>query len=232
MKFTAIAFDLDGTLYPNYRLYVRLIPFLLKKQRLLRAMDKARTRLRNSGGNYPAESGARQDRGTDFYRRQARFMGEILGENEEKVLEETERLIYRGWEGLFKTIKLFPHAREILDTFRGEGLTMGLLSDFPPKTKLKYLGIDGYWDAVMCSEETGYLKPDRTPFLELAEKMKTLPGRILYVGNSVSYDVAGANAAGMKTALIWPTWRKRRGLNQLADFVFNDYRQLRDYVLG
>ena len=231
MKFTAIAFDLDGTLYPNYRFYIRLLPFLLKKQRLLRAMDKARTRLRNSAGNYP-RSLKETNHPVDFYGIQARIMGEILGETGEKIREETERLIYRGWEDHFKKIKLFPHVQEALDAFRREGLTMGLLSDFPPRTKLQYLKIDGYWDAVLCSEETGYLKPDRTPFLELAEEMKTPPERILYVGNSVSYDVVGAGSAGMKTALIVSKWRKRRGRADSADFVFNDYRQLRDYVLG
>jgi putative hydrolase of the HAD superfamily len=58
------------------------------------------------------------------------------------------------------------------------------------------------------------------------------PERILYVGNSVEYDVRGAKAVGMRTALItlWP--RKRRAQNAEADFIFSDYRQLRGYVLS
>jgi putative hydrolase of the HAD superfamily len=70
--------------------------------------------------------------------------------------------------------------------------------------------------------------------------MDTPPEQILYVGNSVSYDVAGAHKAGMKAALVRtlpflsgrekapaaaPNWRR-------ADFIFSDYRQLRDYVLN
>ena len=217
MKFAALGFDLDGTLYPDYSLNFRLVPFLLKDQRLLRAMGKARDRLREFGAY-----------GEDFYETQARIMGEILGEPAGEVKERTERLIYRGWEGHFKKIRLFPHVREALDAFRKNGIKMGLLSDFPPETKLKNLGIFEYWDVIICSEETGRLKPDPAPFLELADRMKAHPEQILYVGNSVPYDVEGARKAGMKTALVCSGLKKR---SAGADFVFSDYRQLCDYVL-
>ena len=246
MKFTAVAFDLDGTLYPAYRLNFRIIPFILKEQRLLRTLGRARKQLRISG----AYDG-------DFYDLQAKLMAGILGQPAAEIKERTERLIYRGWEPLFEKIKLFPHVRETLAAFRKEGITMGLLSDFPPKKKLEYMNISEYWDAVVCSEETGRLKPDPAPFLELARLMKRPPEEILYVGNSVSYDVKGAGGVGMKTALVRPLWRKCFSAGNTAsrarsisarsisngseaslssketgpDFVFYDYRQLFDYVL-
>ena len=225
MKFPAVAFDLDGTLYPNFRFYLRLIPFLAKEQRLLRALDKARGRLRESG-----------DYGGDFYDLQARLMGEILKQPAEIVKERTERLIYRGWEPHFKKVKLFSHVRETLDAFRNQGIKTGLLSDFPPETKLKNLKLDGYWDAVLCSEQSGRLKPDPKPFLDLAGLLKVRPEELLYVGNSSRYDVAGAFGAGMKTALVLPRWRGAFGSRtsgpKAPDFIFFDYRQLRDYVLS
>ena len=225
MRFSAVAFDLDGTLYPNYRLSIRLFPFLIRGQRLLRAMSKARIRLRESG----AYAG-------DFYELQARLMGKILNQSPEKVRERTDRLIYRGWEPLFKKIKLFPHVRETLEAFRKEGIRLGLLSDFPPEIKLENLKLTGYWDVVACSEESGRLKPDPASFLDLAQRMKKAPKEILYVGNSISYDVVGAGRAGMKTALICSPWKRRSassggGGRVVPDFVFKDYRQLHDYVL-
>jgi putative hydrolase of the HAD superfamily len=226
MKFQAVAFDLDGTLYPNYRLNIRLLPFILKEQRLLRAFGKARAKLRKSGGG---TSGS-------FYEEQAKIMGEILGESAEEVMEKTEKLIYRGWEDHFKEITLFPHVAETLDALRKNGITLGLLSDFPPETKLKNLKIFEYWDAVFCSERTGYLKPDTAAFLEMAVRMGAAAGQILYVGNSVSYDVVGAHKAGMKAALIrsapfLPGREKRPSALREPDFIFSGYRQLRDYVL-
>ena len=220
MKFSALAFDLDGTLYPNYRLYIRLVPFLLRNQRLLRAMDKARTMLRRSG-----------EYGADFYDAQAALMAGVLKKPAGRIKEQTERLIYRGWEPFFKNIKLFPYAREALDSFRGHGIKLGLLSDFPPENKLENLEITQYWDAVVCSERAGRLKPDPKSFLDLASNLSVLPENMLYVGNSVPYDVIGAASAGMKTALISPRWKKGPASVPL-DFVFHDYRQLRDYVLS
>jgi putative hydrolase of the HAD superfamily len=226
LKFSAVAFDLDGTLYPDFRLNLRLIPFFLRESRLLFAMGRARKQLRASceAGNPPAAEGG-------FYDIQARLMAEALRQPSGKIRERTERLIYRGWERHFKKIRLFPHVRETLDAFREKGIKMGLLSDFPPETKLEYLGIAGYWNTVVCSELCGRLKPDPLPFLELAGRMESPPERLLYVGNSVSYDVRGAGRAGMKTALIRSKWKKPP-IEPVPDFVFYDYRQLREYVLG
>ena len=222
MRFSNIAFDLDGTLYPNFRLYVRLIPFLLKDQRLLRAMGKARDELRNT-----------QAYDGDFYKTQARLMGKHLEIPVEAIMEQTERLIYRGWEPHFKKIALFSHVIKTLDAFAKAGIKLGLLSDFPAEKKLENLGIKNYWQVVLCSEEVGRLKPDPASFLELAHKMEAEPEQILYVGNSLPYDVEGANKAGMKTALIRRSRKKLSDqLNAKPDFVFHDYRQLRDYVLG
>jgi len=162
-----------------------------------------------------------------FYDLQARVMAKILRDDPERIKARTEKLIYRGWEPLFQGMKLFPEVRETLDAFRAAGLKLGLLSDFPPETKLENLGLADLWDAALCSEHVGRLKPDPAPFLELSRRLNTVPERILYVGNSIPYDVIGAKGAGMKAALI-----SRKGKKEpLADFVFNDYRQLRTFVL-
>ncbi|MDR3138830.1 MAG: HAD family hydrolase [Treponema sp.] len=214
-----VAFDLDGTLYPNYRFYVRLLPFVLKEQRLLRAMGKARDRLRK----ILAEGG--------FYECQARIIADILKTDPASVHERLERLVYRGWEPIFREIKLYPHVKETLCALREGGFKLGILSDFPPELKLKNLGLGGLWDTVLCSEDVGRLKPDAAPFLALAETMGIKPERLLYVGNSVSYDIIGAKQVGMKAALVTSPLRKRRRRNGNADIIFSDYRQLRDYVL-
>jgi len=216
-EFDAVAFDLDGTLYPNRRFYLRLIPFIVKEHRLLRAMGKARDALR---------AAAHEGR---FYDIQARIMAEILDDDPEAVKTKTEKLIYRGWEPLFRRIKLFDGVRETLEDFKKAGLKLGLLSDFPPETKLEHLDLSDPWDVVMCSERTGRLKPDPLSFRLLAAELGVEPERLLYVGNSVSYDIRGAHSAGMKAALVTSVFNRKR--NSGADFVFTDYRQLRRFVL-
>jgi putative hydrolase of the HAD superfamily len=215
-----VAFDLDGTLYPNYRFYIRLLPFIFKEQKLLRAMGKARNLLRKLFSH------------DGFYERQARIMADILKSDPKSVHERIERLVYRGWEPIFRNVKLYPHVKETLLALREGGLKLGLLSDFPPELKLKNLGLGDFWDTVLCSENIGRLKPDPAPFLALAESMEIKPERILYVGNSVTYDIIGAKQVGMKAALVSSFFRKNRRRHGDADIVFSDYRQLRDYVLS
>jgi len=216
----AVAFDLDGTLYPNYRFYFRLLPFIIREHKLLRAMGSARDTLRSA-----THDGR-------FYDLQARIMADILKDNPEKIYSKTEQLIYRGWEPLFKKVRLFPQVHETLQALKSDGLKLGLLSDFPPHKKLEYLGLADYWDVVLCSEETGRLKPDPIPFIALSEALQVSPGRILYVGNSIEYDIRGAKNAGFKAALVQNPFALFRRKVPEADFIFKDYRQLRRYVLS
>jgi len=240
-----VAFDLDGTLYPNFRLNIRLIPFAIKELQLLVAFGKTRIIIRKE-----QEAGIIQY--DNFYQHQAELTAQLLKAPVESTKEKIERLIYRGWEPLFKTVDTFQGVRETFIALHNSGYKLGLLSDFPPETKLEYLRISEYWDAVYCSEYAGALKPHPLSFTILAEKMNLPPEKILYVGNSRSYDVAGARNIGMKTAWIrtFPfniagtveDYLKtthiskflpeiRRKTEPKPDFSFNSYRQLFDYML-
>jgi putative hydrolase of the HAD superfamily len=226
----AAAFDLDGTLYPNFRLYARLIPFILREWRLLLAFRKARNVIRAAQERQPDSAQAAQN----YYDCQARLTADMLGADPVFIREKIERLIYRGWEPHFTKIKPFPHAEETLEALRKAGFKLGLLSDFPPETKLANMGLGDLWDITLCSEKIGALKPDLRPFTALAAGLGLAPEQILYVGNSRRYDVAGAKRAGMRTALITPfrTGLENKKSARSPDFVFNDYRQLYDYMIN
>jgi putative hydrolase of the HAD superfamily len=223
-KIEGVAFDLDGTLYPNYRLNIKLIPFILKDLRLVAAFGRARSIIRKEQKTAVIP---------DFYQHQAAIVAKILKAPQELIKEKLDILIYRGWEPLFKKIKLFSHVQDILGAFHSAGLKLGLLSDFPPEKKLEYLGISGIWDAVLCSEQRGALKPHVLPFNDLASAMSLNPENIIYVGNSRLYDVAGARLAGMQTAWLKPVFFPGKGIQKpLPDFTFNNYRQLYDFVIN
>jgi putative hydrolase of the HAD superfamily len=261
----AVAFDLDGTLYPNYRLNRLLFPFILKEWRFLLALGRARTRIRamqeefaalrktppgtgtteaamaeagtaktgrtETGTVEPSCGGMMEGRlprtGAEFYDVQAALMAEMLGSGDvPRIREKMETLVYRGWEPFFKKIRPFPHVKETLGALKKAGLPLALLSDFPPERKLENMGLGGFWDLVLCTEEMGRLKPDSLPFELLARELKIPAGRILYVGNSIAYDVRGAKRAGMRAALT------SRRFSPEADFCFHDYRQLLKYVIN
>jgi putative hydrolase of the HAD superfamily len=220
-----VAFDLDGTLYPNYRVNIRLVPFILKEWCLISAFGRARKIIRKEQAvSAPPQAG--------FYDYQAAIAAKLLDVPTEVLKEKIDRLIYRGWEPMFKNIKLFKGVIETLTALKNAKYKLGLLSDFPPETKLEYLNLTGRWDAVLCSERCGALKPHPKPFIELAAAMALPPEKILYVGNNRSYDVAGSASAGMKTAWIKNPLFPGCGFKKpKPDFSFSNYRQLQDFML-
>jgi putative hydrolase of the HAD superfamily len=235
-KIEGVAFDLDGTLYSNALFYLRVFPVVLRHWPLMLAMNKARKILHGAGPpgaalpDFPPEQ---------FYDIQAGLMAQFLKKERDEIKARAERYIYRRWEPIFGRLPLFPGVMETLAALRNAGVRLALLSDFPPETKLANFGIRAFWDVVLCTEVIGRLKPDPLPFRVLAERMALPPEKILYVGNSVRYDIRGAKAAGMSAAWIRPSLfrgakagggpgGKRSGG---ADFVFTGYRQLAAFVL-
>jgi len=227
-----VAFDLDGTLYPNYRLNTIILPFVLKEWRLIAAFGRARNIIRKEQKINTQNNAQLSQTSTlmdDFYTYQAEITAKILSVEPKQLKEKIDRMIYRGWEPLFKKVKLFKGVHETLTALQKAGYKLGLLSDFPPEVKLENLGLSGYWDVIHCSERCGALKPHPLSFIKLADAMSLPPENILYVGNSHAYDVLGAAGAGMKTAWIKPVLGAKKKPD--PDFSFTNYRQFNSYML-
>lgn len=214
MRIKAVAFDVDGTLYPNSIMYRRSIPFALAHPRLLSSYGRVRRRIRQVR---PV---------SDFRSLQAELLSAELRVSRQRAAELVETLIYRKWELVLKRTPLFPGLREALAAFRAHKLKLAVLSDFPVERKLSYLGLEGIWDCELSAEESGYLKPNPEPFLMLCRCLDCEPANVLYVGNSYSYDVIGAYEIGMPTAHLCP----KPEPNSVADLTFDDYRTLREWV--
>ncbi len=211
MDIDAVAFDLDGTLYPRGMMYRLSVPLALRYPRFLYNFSHVRRALRRLA----CIDGFRET--------QASLVAARLGLDQAAAERLVERIVYREWVAMLRGIRPFPHVRAALARLRAAGLRLGLMSDSPVEEKLAFLGLEGLWDVSFCSEETGYLKPHPSPFRRLAADLGVEPRRVLYVGDSVSYDVKGAAAAGMRTALIGG---RRCG----ADLSFSSYRGLADLV--
>jgi HAD superfamily hydrolase (TIGR01549 family) len=215
MPIRAVGFDIDGTLYPNYRFNLRALPILIADLPLLLSMGKARDELRSERREGP------------FYQLQAEIAARHYKRPADEVRLLLDERIYRAWEKIFARVKPYSGVRGTALALRGHGLKLGVLSDFPAVPKLELLGLSGLWDCVLCSEEVGHLKPAPDSFLALAKALDTPPDEMLYVGNNPAYDVAGAKAAGMMAACI----SHRRKSVPGADFVFSSYRALERWIL-
>jgi HAD superfamily hydrolase (TIGR01493 family) len=63
----------------------------------------------------------------------------------------------------------------------------------------------GHFDPVVISEDVGIRKPRAEIFEAVLAGLRLAPGEVLHVGDSLSADVAGASARGLRTA-----WLTRR----------------------
>jgi len=222
----AIAFDIDGTLYPAWKLTLRAIPFFIRNIRFMKAFAKVRRILHKYSSSEPDKVFP------NFFNLQSELLANQLHISAQEAGAFLDREIYKGWQKKFLHIRPYPFAKEAISRLKEAGFKIGILSDFPPEQKGSVWGILPLCDVAMNSEVLGALKPSRIPFLKLAEALDTPCERILYVGNSKAYDVAGASAAGMKTAYIAnPFVLFLRKKPPYADISFSNYRQFLNYVL-
>lgn len=222
----AIAFDIDGTLYPNWGLNRRLGPFLFANARFLVCFGKVREEIRVWQETHPGESHR------DFFEWQASLMAPYIGLSITESRKLIDEKIYEGWKPIFSRVKPFPYLNETFRSMKEAGLKIGLLSDFRPDQKGDIWGLSPLCDVILGSEESGALKPSPVPFKALAAALGVKCERILYVGNSVRSDVQGASAVGMKTACIINPIAFFFGRKaHLADISFASYRQLTRIVL-
>ena len=219
-KISVIAFDIDGTLYPSLKFYLRIIPYFLQHISFFQKFNSVRKVLHKTA---PLP---------DFYEYQARLLAEKKQIPVQQAKDQIQRYVYDGLKPYFEKIKSFDYVLESFKRLKEAGYRLALLSDFPPSQKGETWGVLPYCELVLGSEECGALKPSKYPFGILAQKLGVMPEEILYVGNSVKYDIIGAKKAGMKTAYILPFWRRLFSKPlKLADINFSNYRQFTDIML-
>jgi putative hydrolase of the HAD superfamily len=106
-----------------------------------------------------------------------------------------------------KKPNLIDGAKEVLDSllphYSLSIITNGF--DDTQATKLKFCGIDHYFDQLITSETTGSRKPDREIFDHAISLTKADPQKVLMIGDNLNTDIAGARAAGWEAVWFNPT---------------------------
>jgi len=97
----------------------------------------------------------------------------------------------------------------LLDSLRGQGLRIGLVSNAidPPwllHRDLEQLGVAERLDVALFSSEVGWRKPHPAMFERALGELGVEPARALFVGDSLANDVGGAAGLGMRTCqALW-----------------------------
>ena len=128
----------------------------------------------------------------------------------------------------------FAGVEHLLAQLRRKGKT-GLISNAydaqEQRARIAHAGLDRYFDVIVIACEVGSYKPEPDIFWHTLTQLGVAPEDALYIGDSVTHDIAGAKAAGMQAVLLSRMPRDASA----ADYVVSsiaELHQLLDKVLS
>lgn len=101
-------------------------------------------------------------------------------------------------------LKPLPGAIPLLTALR-EDFRLGIITNGPSlfqRAKLAQVGLDSFFEMVVADVDFGAPKPDPALFAYAAELLELESGELLFAGDSIEADIAGANAAGWSCVYI------------------------------
>lgn len=125
---------------------------------------------------------------------------------------------------------LFPidGATKILSQLSGV-LPLAVITNGPgdiQRDKLALAGFQPYFALFLSSQEFGAGKPDPRIFQHAVEKLGVLTDAAIHVGDSLSTDIAGANAAGVTSVWLNRKGLMRTPLDPVPDYEISSLSQL------
>jgi len=146
--------------------------------------------------------------GRDLIERRARDT--IARAFREQGIAASDELIDRAERVLFEpdrhSRELYPGARELLEMLRTRGLRIGLISNWSSHYIVTHiatsLGIHEYFAPLVSSAAFGRIKPHPAIFQHVLDAWHRGPQDVAMVGDTLSTDIAGAAAVGMRSILV------------------------------
>ncbi len=103
-------------------------------------------------------------------------------------------------------IQLYPDTLDVLATLRQRGLKLGVNTNRPCtgdmfRGDLDDAGIARFFDAIVCSGDTGFVKPHPSTFEMVLSQLGVAGDEAVMVGDTCLADMHGGKALGMRTVL-------------------------------
>lgn len=190
-KYKAVIFDLDGTLYNNKGLPLKLVLADIPNMWVLSAERKARKNikgrdLKDAAGVYDA------------------LFAEMTAVKRSLTVEKARRWYQEKYMPLQVTLlRMYfeprPLAIELLEALKARGIKVILYSDYGHETeKVDALGIpQNLFDGIVSAAKMGGLKPCAQSMERLMAMFELNPGETLYVGDREDTDGESARAVRM-----------------------------------
>ena len=116
-----------------------------------------------------------------------------------------------------KTHTLVPDARELLETLQSKGYRLFAASNsfgHLQRSRLQHAGILSFFEDTYISMDIGYDKPDIRFYQEALRRCGLQPHEVLMIGDSMTTDILGAQAAGLDALFF-----DRRNNQSLLDLI-------------
>ena len=211
-------FDVDGTLYHQLPLRMIMVFLLVtlnihkpkglfRKMRMIAAYRKAQEILRIS---------STQRR--NCFEEQITLAANLTSEAPEYISKTVEDWLGRRPLPFIKLCRR-KELKQVLEHLHKEGFQLGVFSDYPALDKLRAMGIEDYFQAIVTPNDPDLrgFKPDTNGFAVAAIRMGLNPSEILYIGDRVEVDGRGASAAGMPVIIINSQYRRQRSWSTNGD---------------
>jgi len=188
----AVIFDLDNT----------LVDFMAMKRQ---AIDAAIQSMIDAGLRLSAIQvreridAIYKERGIEFQNGFDQLLYDVFQKVDYKILSAGIIAYRRAREA---ALVPYPHVTMTLLQLVKRGLKLAVVSDAPGREawlRLCSLNYHHLFDVVVTFDDTGELKPSRTPFLRALSLLNVAPGEALMVGDWPERDVVGAATVGMTT---------------------------------
>jgi putative hydrolase of the HAD superfamily len=94
--------------------------------------------------------------------------------------------------------RIYADVLPTLDQLAARGFKLGVISNWDDRLRplLASLNLTRHFSSIVISCEEGATKPDTRLFILAARELGVAPGELLHVGDSLEFDVCGAEAAG------------------------------------
>lgn len=208
MKINAVLFDLDDTLYGDFKTCDKLglleagkyleSQIGLDAQKGAEAMNNGRELLRKHCPDEPEMHNR-----TLF----AKWGLEAIGINPFRYAQKMNDIY---WNTVIDNMRIHNGVKELLTDLKNTNIPVGvctnMLADIQMK-KLCKLGLDDICGYMISSEDAGIDKPHAKIFNFACQKLNVKPNETLMVGDSIEHDIKGALGVGMNA--MWLNWKSK-----------------------
>lgn len=208
-----VVFDVDGTLYAQKPLRIRMLGALLLHTLVSRSFETIQVlrhfrRIREDLGNEEV-----QNFETTLFERTSK----VTGTSPENIAQIVHEWIEVRPLAYLETCR-YPGLKEVFQSLRTRGIKIGVFSDYPARQKLEAMNLEA--DFVISAEEANVrvLKPNPLGLIQLIAKAKATPSTTLMIGDRIDRDGEAAVRAGTLSLI--------RSDKDLADWnCFQSYTQ-------